>query len=109
MYFRSIKFFKCPAGSSSNGTKRIIAEEIIEEVQEDEFVSKKPNLESDGEFRPTFVSKPSLTMNKIVKKQTMVLVRKKVDIEKSAEEAKQSIPSGLSLLGTYSDSDSSEG
>lgn len=108
-YIKTIKF-----QGNGSASKRIIAEEIIEDVKDDEqqtSSNKKPKIDS---FAPK-LPKP------INNKKPLVLVKKKEplatissDSTKNKEVPPQSVkeepnkPSGLSLLCDYSDSNSSD-
>lgn len=107
-YVKSIKFQN---GNSGGGTKRIVAEEIIEEIKDDEEAPKRQKIEN-------FAPKVSLKGNGSSKKP-LVLVKKKdtsttatsasVDTQSTSEKTNNQIkPSGLSLLSAYSDSSGSE-
>jgi hypothetical protein len=105
-YVKSIKF------QNNNGTKRIVAEEIIVEIKEED-APKRQKIES-------FASKVNLKGNGNNKKP-LVLVKKKetpapavatntsVDTQSTSLQTNNEIkPSGLSLLSAYSDSSGSE-
>jgi hypothetical protein len=94
-YVKTIKF----QGSSGSTAKRIISEEIVEDVEEDVPV-KKPKIES---FAPK-LPKPAI-------KKPLVIVKKKAPAptaEKIVPPAETKPSGGLSLLSAYSDSDSNE-
>lgn len=107
-YVKSIKFKNGQGG----GTKRIVAEEIIEEIKDEEDTPKRQKIES-------FAPKVNL-MGNGNKKKPLVLVKKKdtttitathtsVDTQSTSSESNNQIkPSGLSLLSAYSDSSGSE-
>lgn len=91
--------------------KRVIVEEIIEEIKDtdhSEFTTKKPRVEGI-----VFRSNPTKTLT--TKKPALVLVKKKestvtkdlVQITANTEVTKPKA-SGLSLLAAYSDSDSND-
>lgn len=105
-YVKSIKFQHNNAG----GTKRIVAEEIIEEIKEDEQAPKRQKIES-------FAPKVNLKGNGSNIKKPLVLVKKKettvmknipppssVPQSTSLKITNEIKPSGLSLLSAYSDS-----
>lgn len=94
-YVKTIKF-----KGSSDGLKRVVAEEIIEDVQEDELPAKKPRVESVGP-KPTMVKKPLV----LVKRKEPAATSTNVVTTKRVNDSK---PSGLLLLSAYSDSESSE-
>lgn len=105
-YVKTIKFQSNPG---SSGKKRIIAEEIIEDVKEDS--PKKQKIES---FAPKLQQKSNLNS-----KKPLVLVKKKESTKTSTEKVDKQPPlpppaddevkpSGLSLLSAYSDSESNE-
>lgn len=96
-YVKTVKF-----RGSSNGSKRVIAEEIIEDVKEDEVPAKKRIIES---FAPK-IQKPTI-------KKPLVLVKKKEPASSTVQKPESTFattpkPSGLSLLSAYSDSESNE-
>lgn len=96
-YVKTVKF-----RGSSNGSKRVIAEEIIEDVNEDDVPSKKRIIES---FAPK-IQKPTI-------KKPLVLVKKKEPATSTVQKPESTLattpkPSGLSLLSAYSDSESNE-
>lgn len=97
-YVKTIKFKGNASGSNS---KRVVKEEIIEDVKEEEkVVMKKPRIEILGPKQP----KPSA-------KKPMVLVKKKESTKTFNQQASVQVaakPSGLSLLSAYSDSESNE-
>lgn len=92
-YVKTIKF------KHTGGTKRVVAEEIIEDVKDETIPLKQQKFES---FAPR--------VPKMTAKKPLVLVKKKeptaatATTQKPVSEAK---PSGLSLLSAYSDSDES--
>lgn len=94
-YVKTIKF-----KGSSDGLKRVVAEEIIEDVQEDELPAKKPRVESVAP-KPTMVKKPLV----LVKRKEPAATLTNVVTTKRVNDSK---PSGLLLLSAYSDSESSE-
>lgn len=100
-YVKTIKFKGSSGNSSATGTKRIITEEIIEDVKE-EIPEKKHKIES---FAPK-LPKPA------IKKAPIVLVKKKAEtaLKQTSNTETVSAPkaSGLSLLSAYSDSESNE-
>lgn len=98
-YVKTIKF-----NHTSNGSKRFVAEEIIEDVKEEDAIpSKKIKVES---FAPK-VPKASM-------KKPLVLVKKKESAATSTVQKPEltpvtpAKPSVLSLLSAYSDSESNE-
>jgi hypothetical protein len=97
-YVKTIKF-----KNSSNGSKRVVTEEIIEDVKEDDssIPVKKQKIESFAPKLPKPLTKKPLVLVK--KKQTSTSTVSKP--EESTTDAK---PSGLSLLSAYSDSESNE-
>lgn len=94
-YVKTIKF-KNPSTSG----ERVVAEEIIEELKDDEVIPvKKAKFES---FAPK--------VSKLATKKPLVLVKKKT-AESSAPKLATKVeekPTGLSLLSAYSDSESNE-
>lgn len=96
-YVKTVKF-----RGSSNGSKRVIAEEIIEDVKEHEVPAKKRIIESTApKIQKSIVKKP------------LVLVKKKEPATSTAQKPESTLasatkPSGLSLLSAYSDSESNE-
>jgi Saf4/Yju2 protein len=96
-YVKTVKF-----QGTSNGLKRVVTEEIIEDVKDDEVPVKKPKIEC---FAPK-LPKPMM-------KKPLVLVKKKEPAATIVQKPEPSPvkapkPSGLSLLSAYSDSDSNE-
>lgn len=100
-YVKTIKF-----KGSSGVVKRVVTEEIIEEVKDDEALpTKKPKLDS---FAPR--------ISKLTTRKPLVIVKKKEQTAAAGVTATSSTakpvegkkPSGLSLLSAYSDSESNE-
>lgn len=92
-YVKTVKF-----RGSTTGVKRVIAEEIIEDVKEDEAPVKRQAVES---FAPK-IHKPTM-------KKPLVLVKRKEPATSTAQKpSTEPKPSGLSLLSAYSDSESNE-
>lgn len=105
-YVKTIKF------QGTSGKKRIVSEEIIEDVQDSDEAPKRQKIE-------TFTPKTqTLKINNGNAKKPLVLVKKKAAVattqsSKSAELTPPTTddkikPTGLSLLSAYSDSESSE-
>lgn len=97
-YIKTVKF-----NQPSTGSKRVVTEEIIEEVKDEELTAaKKPKLQIPA-------PKP---VKQLVKKP-IVLVKKKepaatTTLPMATTTIQPAKPSGLSLLSNYSDSESSE-
>lgn len=93
-YVKTVKF-----RGNSNGSKRVVAEEIIEDIKDEPTEPKKPKIES---FAPKIIPK-------MPAKKPLVLVKKKEPAATSTSAAvAPAKPLGLTLLSAYSDSDSNE-
>lgn len=112
-YIKTVKF-----QGNGSGMKRIIAEEIIEEVKDnvfgmgvkkqkiDSFAPKLPKSSSSNRSLVLVKKKESVAPTQLSTSSEIVTKTKGNDY--SEKESSSSKPSGLSLLCNYSDSDSDE-
>lgn len=105
-FFRTVKF-----GAGPSGSKRVAEEEIIDVPStSDEPETKKLKEEILGGMGPSkTLPKKKLSIGVVTKKASLQgLVKKKEPVASAKPEKVDEKPSGLSLLGAYSDSDSNE-
>jgi hypothetical protein len=115
-YIKTVKF-----QGNGSGSKRVVTEEIIEDVKDDEEVAKKkPKIESFAPKLPkSITSKKPLVLVK--KKEPALKVSNPTTVSSEASTDKSNVapkaideqkssakPSGLSLLCDYSDSNSDD-
>lgn len=119
-YIKTVKF-----QGNGSGSKRVVAEEIIEDVKDEEEITKKrPKIESFAPKLPKTVNskKPLVLVKKketaastLTKVSNSTTVKSEASIENSnitppanIEQKNNAKPSGLSLLCDYSDSNSDD-
>lgn len=98
-YVKTIKF-----NAPASGSKRVILEEIIEDVKDDEILPKKPKIESFAPKVPKTITKKPLVL---VKKKEPATSSSVVNPAPPPQPPTQVKPSGLLLLSNYSDSSDS--